>query len=376
MKIDLRKDRGILEPVIFLAGEGTVSEQSEDELIAETLRRRHGGAESEPDIDQEQTEESSTAKKQKPKKSGSFRPVLLMLLLISMLAGGYYINEQGLYKPYVAIVDDYWCKLLGFSSYETVEPWSVTGDSVIQGDGVLSDDLFNELMPITDDIAALVDSIAAQDPDSLYGTAYLDETPSDTITEEYLPVAEAPIQLSDNDIIIINNRSLLLMLTEIINDYPDKVTNGHIFLKRDGLTITAPAGGVWTESVKTTLDEFVLGTFVKDFSKGNAVVKSKFEIIMNAEQEFQAQVLDGLRLLDVLANPFDDYLEEILIDLSKGVDDNPAVFTFGGSRQEIQFILSSWAESRSNFILRSVDIKFKAGQLILSFDITFFNYTP
>jgi len=46
---------------------------------------------------------------------------------------------------------------------------------------------------------------------------------------------------------------------------------------------------------------------------------------MNAEQGFQAQVLDGIRLLDILANPFSDYLNEIVIDISRDVNDNPAI---------------------------------------------------
>ena len=104
---------------------------------------------------------------------------------------------------------------------------------------------------------------------------------------------------------------------------------------------------------------------------------SKYEIIMTADPNFQAHVLDGIRLLDVLANPFSDYLVEILIDLSEGVDDNPAIFTFTGKNREIQYILSSWAESRSNFLLRSIDIKFQSeNKSLLTFDVIFFNYTP
>ena len=64
MKIDLRKDRGILSPVSFFSlGTGEV-EMSEDELIAETLRRRHAPVSSETEGD---TGETTTEVIQKKK---------------------------------------------------------------------------------------------------------------------------------------------------------------------------------------------------------------------------------------------------------------------------------------------------------------------
>ena len=121
---------------------------------------------------------------------------------------------------------------------------------------------------------------------------------------------------------------------------------------------------------------FVLGDFNAVDKNGSVLVSSKFEIIMNAEQDFHAQVLDGIRLLDVLANPFADYLNEIVIDIENDVNDNPATFKFTGSKQEIQYILSSWAETRSNFLLKSVDLKFQETDILLTFDVLFFNYRP
>ncbi len=166
------------------------------------------------------------------------------------------------------------------------------------------------------------------------------------------------------------------MITEMISNYPVEYGNGHIFLKRDALTIEAPRGGEWVNSMHATLDKFVLGSFDEDYSSGTAKIVSKFEIIMNAEQDFQGQSFDVMRLLDILANPFADYLNEILIDPAKGTDDNPVTMTFSGNPQQIQYILSSWSESRSNYLVRSIDIDFMGDEIILKFGAVFFNYTP
>jgi hypothetical protein len=140
------------------------------------------------------------------------------------------------------------------------------------------------------------------------------------------------------------------------------------------LTISAPRGGKWVENTKKILDKFVFGSFNEDYSSGKGRVSSKFEIIMAAEPDFVAQDLDALRLLDVLAHPFNDYLEQIVVDLSRGVNDNPARFSYSGTTREIQYVLSSWAESRVNMRIISADIRIKGNKVFITLDVEFFDY--
>ncbi len=368
MKIDLRNDKGILGSVKFSARVSKKADLSDDELIAETLRRRHHSPETE--TASEKTADIPSISSTSKSKRSPFRE---LLLLIAMLAAiGYYLHDKGVLEPYQHIIEDYWLKVVGIVPDQDTS-FAIDVDDTLVVEGVLSDDLFNALMPVTEDIAALADSIATIHPDSLSYDPYEDLRDS---AQGYLKVAEEPIQLSDDDIKIINNRSILLMLTEIIGLVPPDLEDAHLFLKRDALRFTAPRSGSWVSQMKSTLDKFVLGTFNEDFSEGNAKISSKYEIIINAEQDFEAQIMDEMRLLDVLAHPFNEYLQQIVIDLARGVDNNPAKFTFAGTPQEMQYILSSWAETRSNYLLRSVDLKYESEQLVLSFDVIFFTYTP
>ncbi len=370
MKIDLLKDRGILGKVPFLVSTPNGPELSEDELIAETLRRRHAVV-PEPAPAPEQTVEEAKTTLKKVSTRNVLREFVLLIILLAVTT--YYLYDKGLLGPYIDTAKGYWVTITNKVNSEVVN--QATDEAPVPSEEVLGDDLFNALMPMTDDIAALADSIATIPPESLYVEPSMTESPDDSV-QEYLPVAETPIELSDDDISIINNRSMLLMTTELINDIPEDIGIAHLFVKRDALTFSAVQGGQWVSAMKSTLDKFVLGSFDENYSSGNVKISSKFEIIINAEQDFQAQVLDEMRLLDVLAHPFNKYLKQIILDLPRGVNDNPAKFTFGGNPQEVQYILSSWAETRANFLLRSVDIEFQKNDLILSFDVIFFNYNP
>ena len=378
MKIDLRKDRGILGSQKFLAEVSTGPELSEDDLLVETMRRRHTALTSEADAPKVESPEKPTEESKPTSKSNRnvLRPLLLFILMLATAA--YYMYDKGILFSSIDMAKDYVFELVGV---DTPEP-QIEGDVYYQSiekqpSNVMPEDLFNQLMPVTDDIAALADSIASISPESLYVDVQ-DEHPDTVIylDQEYTPVPEEPIKLSDDDIIIINNRSLLLMITEIIGNYPSESGKAHLFLKRDGLTFSAPRGGEWVAIMKNSLDKFVLGSFNEDYSSGSFKISSKFEIIMNAEQEFQPQEFDAYRLLDILANPFADYLTQIVIDIPRGTDDNPAQISFAGSTPEIQYILSSWAESRSNYLIRSIDIDFDGDALALTIGVIFFNYTP
>ncbi len=387
MKIDLRKDRGILDAKKFLASESPLEpEMSEDELLVETLKKRRLSQKSQANEKSDQPVDGSdkkTVPKSKKKKDSNRSLVREMFLLLTMVAvTAYYMHDKGILFTSIEIAKVYVLDFIGIDQSEPKDEDAEYYDEFFESqDEVLSEDVFNELMPVTPAIAALADSIAALDPDSLYPepSEVYDSSVSITdseVYEEYLPVSTEPIELSDDDISIINNRSLLIMLTEILQNYPSEHGEGHLFLKRDGLTISAPRGGEWVAEIKAVLDKFVLGSFKEDYSTGSANISSKFEIIMNAEEDFEAVILDEMKLLDVLAHPFTDFLKKIVIDLPRGVDDNPAELTFEGSSQIIQYILSSWAESRSNYLVRSIDIEFEGDKLILKFGVIFFNYTP
>ena len=385
MKIDLRKDRGILGSAKFIANTAAPEpEMSEDELLVETMRRRHANqstsrkkqgsaAKEQSELDEEKTD-TPTKDTRKSKKSGGhgLRYFLIFILLLSVIAK--YMQHTGRLLPIYFDARSYILDIIDPQD----EVMEVQEYPELPADTVLSDDIFNRLMPMTDDIAALADSLATVPPESLMADTMYSEPmdSSDILAQDsgYTVIPEEVLELSDDDITIINNRSLLLMITELVESYPHRSGRGKMFLKRDGVTISAPRGGEWVSEMKNTLDRFVLGNFNEDYNSGAAEISSKFEIIMNAEQDFQPQVLDEMRLLDVLAQPFNDYLKQIIIDLPKGINNNPAKFIFEGSIQEIQYILSAWAETRSNFILRSVEIDFNSGQMTLTFNVTFFQY--
>lgn len=387
MKIDLRKEKGILEPKKFLADESSGHQMSEDELIAETMRRRRSSQnieapvaeklEAKVDAPKPQTKVKDTSKKTN---RNPLRELILLILMLAVTV--FYLNDKGILYTTIDLAEEMIYDLLGIdpvlpvadnSDLEQYDQY-FSGDTLVI-DTVLPDEVFNELMPMTDDIAALADSIASIKPDSLRV-----KLPGgrDTVIvyEEFTQVSEEVVNLTDDDISIINNRSLLLMVTEMVSNFPVEYGPGHLFLKRDAFSMSAPRGGEWVKVFNSILDKFVLGSFNEDYSSGTANISSKFEIIMTAQRDFQGQSFDAMRLLDILANPFFDYLEEVVVDPAQGTNDNPAKFVFSGSSQEIQYILSSWSESRSNYLIRSIDIDFQGEELKLTIGVTFFNYSP
>ena len=72
MKIDLRKDKGILEAANFSSLKQIEQELSEDELIAETLRRRHTGVKTDDPVEQDSPEKSPVVIPAKKTKRSSF----------------------------------------------------------------------------------------------------------------------------------------------------------------------------------------------------------------------------------------------------------------------------------------------------------------
>lgn len=381
MKLDLKKDRGILGAIKYSFADTTSSELSEDEQLVESLKRRHKV--SKPEV--EPTEEKATDEpKEVPKGKSNRNPLREFVIMVIMLAVTvYYMYDKGILYSTFDEVKYFVLDITGMTPVDTSSAFDQRiADEMIAAEGTLPEDVFNALMPVTPAIAALADSIASIPPESLYvdENQQYDTTYRATIVpvdpELFTPISDEPVELSDDDIIILNNRSLLLMVTEIMDNYPAEDGDGHLFLKRDALKIEAPRGGEWVSEIKNTLDKFVIGSFNEDYSTGSASITSKFEIIMSAEENFQPVILDEMRLLDVLAHPFTDFLKQIIIDLPRGVNDNPAKLTFEGSTQVIQYILSSWSESRSNYLIRSIDIDFQGDAHTITFGVVFFNYTP
>jgi len=392
VKIDLRKDKGIISPQKFLADEFAAPEMSEDELIAETMRRRRLGHEEEAQSEQlpdpKTPSKKSKSKSKKNTKDSNRNPLREFVLLIIMIAvTAYYLNDKGILYSTIDMAKHYAYDLLGIDPLLPVDDDDdlseydeyFSGDTLVIDD-VLPDAVFNQLMPVTAAIAALADSMQAAKPESIYvqlpggrDTVIVYQEMSQ-VAEDH--VVEEVMNLSDDDIAIINNRSLLLMVTEMINSFPIEYGAGHLYLKRDALTITAPRGGEWVKEMESILDKFVQGSFIEDYGTGTAKITSKFELVMNADKDFEGQTFDAMRLLDILANPFSDYLNEIVIDPVRDTDDNPVELSFSGSTQEMQFILSSWAESRSNYLIKSIEIFFQGEELHLQFGVIFFNYTP
>lgn len=373
MKIDLRKDKGVLQALPFTSsGEFAAEPSVDDDDIIATLKKRHGEtSQSKPEKDK--------SEEKKAKKERNAIPILLVILLLTVAGGSYMLDTIGVLRPGLQLIENYWRPILGLPVVQEVEPaddYEYYYPPDLSTDQVMTDDQFNQLMPVTEDIAALADSLAALPDDSLmdysYEASVEDDAPSssDSIT---IPV-ENLAPLSDDDIIILNNRSLLLLVTELVEAYPSDLYDGHMFIKRDALRMSAPQGGAWVDSLQAVMDQFVLGSYKADYATGKVEITSKFSLIMAREADFQANILDGLRMLDVLAHPFDEYLTEIVIDLSLGTDNNPAQIIFQGSSQEMQYILTAWAESHTNFLLRSIDIKFRGAESTLTFDIILFDY--
>ena len=165
--------------------------------------------------------------------------------------------------------------------------------------------------------------------------------------------------------------SKLLLLNNLVAGFSNQKMDGNIQLGGDSLIIITPENESIVEYIESILDGNTLSIVSKNKIKNKIEINVKLLSFLPEIPINKFTNIDALRLLDNLASPFADYLQEIIIDLSKGINDNPSQYDFLGTPAEIGHILSSWAEYRNNFVLETATINIENSETSFSAELTF-----
>ncbi len=413
MRIDLLNEKGLLKSTPFVKTEAAplaeVSTQTEDERIAETLARRHksiakeSALPEEPEPGTEDAEGSEETPLQVPKpaekaKTRTRDPALVAIIIfVAIAAFTYFVYGNGYLDPLIR-----WTNAKIGISLPTARPLhkpvaiieQTEIEPVVKPPTTLSEQEFNALMPVTESIAALKDSLqqvstgeidtAVTTSQSIEMAAEVVDTSAEAIEVEITEAITEPdpepvpeqipvqpsIELSDQDVELLHNQSLLLLLDRSL-DFPLVAENINSFkISRNSLEILTEEGEAVHAAIADVLQEFAMG----ELNISGGYLTSPIELVMRPVSSFMVDQRDLLGVFDVLAHPYDAYLVSINTDMEKGLRDNPATLVFQGSASNMKRILAGWSTANVNYILEDIELNKQDNTFTLTLNIRLIQY--
>jgi len=262
----------------------------------------------------------------------------------------------------------------------------------------LSDDDFNELMPLTPDIIALRDSLARlglnvasteaveRQHDSLQATPVEDTIAlSETVrladhsqtapTTEPEP-QEPALDLSDLDVEILHNHSLELMMVRLMREMPTRAGITRLDLDREGMQLRVENPGLSKPVVEAILAEFTLGKLSSPPAGSAGEFSSTFDLVLPPVRHFRVDRRGSAEaILDLLVHPFYANLTRIVADLEQGLNNNPIRIEMNGQLAELADILAVWSEYTLNYILVDARLEAKGSSYSLTLNVRLIPYT-
>lgn len=268
--------------------------------------------------------------------------------------------------------------------------------TAILADSVLPQDIFEQLMPkYPENLATQVEPDSAEAkttvdtslrqmppgdglaPKSQYQVNLDDTTPeavaaAETTMEPEIAAPEIgqPTARIDTQLVVrraytpiekdfIANQNMAGLASQIMEIVGVGNSDSRLSLDRHQFTLE-------TNSLTPAAREAILG-ILSDVSTGDAVnnaiqngritLSSDYDSQKNLPAYFELTSGDVYHNLDGLVGQFEKYLNQIVIDVAKGVDNNPAQIIFVGNRWIIHSILQAWIGFQSNYILEKLVIQ-------------------
>jgi len=192
-------------------------------------------------------------------------------------------------------------------------------------------------------------------------------------SEPAKPVDQRPtLSLSGLDLEILKNHSLLLMLSRVGGALTDGAVVESIALDRESLTIKGSGLARRSEQVRAAMNEF---SMAKSSTSNDQRIAGSFELIIPPVYEFSVDVRDALGILDVIAHPFEDQLNQIVFDLEGGVANNPMRLEFSGSLTTLSNVLERWSDVTLNYILENATLNRQGNRFFLTINIRLIPYS-
>lgn len=452
MRVDLLTEKGLLNSAPFVKGEAPPlpmvdteipEEISEDERIAETMARRQrarveakqdpekGEAETvlEEKLDDSELDDEvkeavkravDTGKPRKKKRSKAKQqvkvrdPAVVAIGIFVILAAFYYFIYGGGYLDTAIRWVNQTLKIelikpalplrKPVAVIETTTPEPAVQPEQRQSD-YLSEEEFNALMPVTESIAALKDSIsqldmtAASETQENVAETVADQTDTedqqkpesemaeitDPKSEVEKPVEEERaepviqraqptpgINLSDQDVQLLNNHAMLLVMKNALSKSSIRNEASRIFISRSSIEITARESSArMMAELEPTIEELAIA----DIKVSDRTVSSSLEYILQPVSEFNVDDRDLLGVFDLLLHPYDTELKEINLDVDQGLQNNPARIVFQSNATRIDRILGGWAQVNTNYLLQDLELVKQGSLYTLTINIRLIQYT-
>lgn len=395
MRIDLRNANGLLKRQAFStvvsrkAKEPTPVPEDDTDVVESLARRMAQQRAAQPTHSKPKAQAVGPARK-KSSRLSRFLFVVMVLSIVLLLW------DRGYLDPSIEWVTQ---KLGVVSEVDTVvtitpKPVPAAGTS----GSYLSDDDFNELMPLTPDIIALRDSLARlglnvasteaveRQHDSLQATPVEDTIAlSETVrladhsqtapTTEPEP-QEPALDLSDLDVEILHNHSLELMMVRLMREMPTRAGITRLDLDREGMQLRVENPGLSKPVVEAILAEFTLGKLSSPPAGSAGEFSSTFDLVLPPVRHFRVDRRGSAEaILDLLVHPFYANLTRIVADLEQGLNNNPIRIEMNGQLAELADILAVWSEYTLNYILVDARLEAKGSSYSLTLNVRLIPYT-
>ncbi|MCF7796329.1 MAG: hypothetical protein K9N11_04710 [Lentisphaeria bacterium] len=410
MKIDLLKDKGLLDPQEF------------QERVAPDLR-------TDAHIERVDTEskpvKTSTRKPEQPplppiddQPRESVRGLFLVLGTLAVIIVLGFLYKQGkldtiiaALKPVPTVVDT------TFSSdttggQETDMPFLLDSieiarieDSLAQvlADSILPQDVFEQLLPapsaisITEEDSQLtsrpeiiadsgmavtqIDETLEQDQTIMAGESDASEdtvtalmTDTDTLIAE-IGAIEPEKQYTFRDSQIVTNQTMFQLAAKLVSVLNRSEKSSQLYLDRQQVKLEMDQGKLdLRETVQSTIRPVADGALKESVQTGKLIISGKFQYIFEISPAFEPEAGDIHFVLDKLVEPFDQYITHIITKLDGGIDGNPVQIRITGNHWVTRVILEHWGQLSVNFILNDLSIQKSETGFESIVNLTLFRY--
>ncbi|MCF7800417.1 MAG: hypothetical protein K9N34_00220 [Candidatus Marinimicrobia bacterium] len=387
MKIDLLKDKGLLDPQEFqervapnLRTDTQIERADHDSKAAKSNTRKPEPPPIPPVVDQ-------------PKESVKGLFVVLGALAIIIVLG--FLYKQGTldpiiaeFKPVPAVADT-----ADTTGERTDFPFLLDSLEILRiedslytvlADSVLPQDIFEQFLPApsyisTTDEDTLTSSQAAAVPDSGETRPGVSDPEDQDIVEEKIESQEDTVTtiLNDTDTVtaeidstppmrhytnldslVVTNQTMFQLAANLVGILNQSGGRSHLYLDRNRLELETDNGkqGV-RESVLSTIRPVTDGPLHESDQPDRFTISGRFQYIIEVPRAYEPETGDIHFILEKLVGPFHHYISHIITELDGGIDANPVQIMVTGNHWVMRAILEHWSQLPINFILNDLTIQ-------------------
>lgn len=385
MKIDLLKDKGLLDPQEFQ--ERVAPDLRTDSVIE---RADHESKVSKPTTGKPEPPPIPPNVEQ-PRESVRGLFVVLAALAIIIVLG--FLYKQGRLDPIITafmpeptLVDtaDTTMDQTDFPfMLDSLEVLRIQDSlSTVLADSVLPQDVFEQLLPVPSYVSTigedtLIESHPDASPDTTESESAMSETSDPDSAEES---AEPPQEMVthnledtttvDTDVTrperhfthldsqIVTNQTMFQLAADLVSILNQSGGKTDVYLDRHSVKVETNNGkeGV-RETVYSAIRPITDGTLKESVQTAGFIITGKYQYIYEIPPTYARENGDIYFILEKLVGPFSQYINHIITEMERGIDENPVQIRVAGNHWVMRSILEHWGQLPLNFILNNLTIQ-------------------